>query len=133
MQDEQNYPKTNEAKPDVAMADAQGAQADAAAHKADEDDDVDSDDVDLGEDNKENENMKGMSAGQLLWVQGANAGKRDSDMGDEDDHDLSSDSCGSIDPESKKKCQAAQDPDQLFTLNLSTYRVCQLNTLLAPL
>jgi len=111
MQDEQNDPKTNEAKLDVAMAYDQGAQADAAEQKADEDADADSDDADLGEDNKDGENMKGMSAGQLLWVQGANAGKRDSDMGDEDDQDLSSDSCGSIDPESKKKCQAAQDPD----------------------
>lgn len=38
-----------------------------------------------------------------------------------------------IDPELKRKCLAAQDPDKLFTLNINTYKVCQLNTLLSAL
>lgn len=55
-------------------------------------------------------------------------------LDDDDDQDeQSSEGQEHIDPELKKKCLQAQDPDKLFTLNINTYKVCQLNTLLSNL
>lgn len=78
-------------------------------------------------------NNNSISQSQLLWVKGA--AKNDADMLDDDDDqdEQSSEGQEHIDPELKKKCLQAQDPDKLFTLNINTYKVCQLNTLLSNL
>lgn len=53
---------------------------------------------------------------------------------DEDDQDeISNESDNEIDKELKQKCLSAQDPDKLFTLNINTYKVCQLNIILSSL
>lgn len=49
---------------------------------------------------------------------------------DDEDQSIESDDDG-IDPEIKRKCLDAQDPEKLFTLNINTYKVCQLNTILS--
>jgi hypothetical protein len=78
-------------------------------------------------------NSNPISQGQLLWVKGA--AKADQEMVAEDDEqeDQSSECHEHIDPELKKKCLQAQDLDKLFTLNINTYKVCQLNTILSTL
>ena len=52
---------------------------------------------------------------------------------DEDPEEQSSDCDLAIPPELKKKCLAAADPENLYTLKINTYQVCQLNTILAKM
>ena len=89
MEVEKDDQKADENKPDIVMAVSSGPQAE---NQADKDDKVAiqadgeaSKDADPEQANKEDENIKSLSAGQLLWVQGANAAKRDSDMGDQEE------------------------------------------------
>ena len=91
-------------------------------------------------DNKVSDVLTALRHKEGVWAEELNENKSfriavNQEMVAEDDEqeDQSSECHEHIDPELKKKCLQAQDLDKLFTLNINTYKVCQLNTILSTL
>lgn len=121
MKDESEQPKETKEEPAGASAVVEGSEAKQAENQDKAASPVEKEPV-----------TKPISQGQLLWVSGV--ANRDAEMVDEDDQDdPSSGSDDQVDPELKKKCLQAQDAEKLFTLNINTYKVCQLNTILSAM